>query len=635
MQGWYQLGGAIASAAATGLFALWLQGSQAQPPTHHAQKLGGLANMVPPAPTESSNLPQSGDRMTINGREVAAPWYRWRPEKDSSWRLGIRDVTFGKLFGGELRDTQNPDQQPIQWFAYEQTVETHLAQGSRYLDITQLAQDAGWHWWIEGKTLHVTTQEATVNAIRRGEHEWGIRWVLQFDRATPWQNQLVGRITAESQSQQKDRQGTQARPQHEWMVAVDTQFLNKELQKKATNLAQDSLMGIKVREGKLRLRLQTPLHCPPRIQTLGDPPRLVLDLGPTAMPERDMLWAPGIRWRQDWIQVGSDRLGVRWLEIDLKKETMAVKPIGQPHTQVGLSSLAELARQWQAYAAINGGFFNRNNYLPLGVVRRDGMWLSAPVLGRGAIGWNDEGDVKIAPLRFQETITTGTGRQFPVIFFNSGYVRAGIARYNRQWGKTYTPLTDGEILVIVRDHRVVKRHQADKAGEKAYQIPTDGYLLALRSFHSAASAFPVGIRVTSQRSPQPTDFNNYPHILGAGPILLRNGDQVLNASQESFSRNFAAGRAPRSVVGTTNSGKLLLAAIHYSCDRDGKAIAPNLETTAQIMQRIGAVDALNLDGGNSSTLYLGGRILNKSPRQTGRIHNGIGVFLENSPATPH
>jgi hypothetical protein len=356
----------------------------------------------------------------------------------------------------------------------------------------------------------------------------------------------------------------------------------------------------------------------------------VIDLGPDAMPKRDIKWAPGIRWRQDWVEVGSDRFGVRWLEIDLNKPGIEVKPIGKPDTLTGIVSLADMAKQWQAYAAINGGFFNRNNYLPLGGLRRDGLWLSAPVLRRGAIGWNYQGEVKIAPLSFQETITTSTGREFPVIFFNSGYVRAGIARYNRQWGKTYTPLTDNEIIVIVQDKRVAKRYQAAKAGKKAYEIPKDGYLLTLRSFRSAASWFPVGTRITSERSPQPSDFNNYPQILGAGPILLQDGDKVLNVRQESFSRNFVEGKAPRSVIGTTDSGKLLLATIHYSCTAGEKAFAPSLETTAKIMQKLGAVDALNLDGGNSSTLYLGGQILNKFPRQTGRIHNGIGVFLENS-----
>ena len=42
------------------------------------------------------------------------------------------------------------------------------------------------------------------------------------------------------------------------------------------------------------------------------------------------------------------------------------------------------------------------------------------------------------------------------------------------------------------------------------------------------------------------------------------------------------------------------------------------------------VDALNLDGGSSTTLYLGGQILDRPPSTAARVHNGIGVFLQPS-----
>jgi len=48
------------------------------------------------------------------------------------------------------------------------------------------------------------------------------------------------------------------------------------------------------------------------------------------------------------------------------------------------------------------------------------------------------------------------------------------------------------------------------------------------------------------------------------------------------------------------------------------------------MQQLGAVNALNLDGGSSTTLYLGGQLLDRLPRTAARVHNGIGVFLQPS-----
>ena len=58
---------------------------------------------------------------------------------------------------------------------------------------------------------------------------------------------------------------------------------------------------------------------------------------------------------------------------------------------VGTNHLIKSAPLAPVAAAINGGYFNRNNRMPLGAIKRDGKWLSSPILNRGAIGWNDRG----------------------------------------------------------------------------------------------------------------------------------------------------------------------------------------------------------------------------------------------------
>ena len=67
----------------------------------------------------------------------------------------------------------------------------------------------------------------------------------------------------------------------------------------------------------------------------------------------------------------------------------------------------------------------------------------------------------------------------------------------------------------------------------------------------------------------------------------------------------------------------MLVAIHFSPGGRG----PTLRETAQIMQQLGAHNALNLDGGNSSSLYLGGSLINRHRGTVGRVHNGLGVFI--------
>ena len=89
--------------------------------------------------------------------------------------------------------------------------------------------------------------------------------------------------------------------------------------------------------------------------------------------------------------------------------------------------------------------------------------------------------------------------------------------------------------------------------------------------------------------------------MGGGPLLIRDRNIVLNPQLEGFSTNFIQGVAPRTAVGKTADGTWIIATMH---DRVGGR-GPTLSETAQIMQQLGAVDALNLDGGSSSSLLFG------------------------------
>ena len=120
---------------------------------------------------------------------------------------------------------------------------------------------------------------------------------------------------------------------------------------------------------------------------------------------------------------------------------------------MGIAPLLQIAQRYAAAAAINGGFFNRNGHLPLGAIRRDGRWISSPILNRGAIAWNDVGQVKIGRLSVQETLTS-TEKSLPILAFNSGYVKAGASRYSWEWGSSYTPLSNNEIIVVIQNNIV-------------------------------------------------------------------------------------------------------------------------------------------------------------------------------------
>ncbi|WP_420807056.1 phosphodiester glycosidase family protein [Trichormus azollae] len=351
----------------------------------------------------------------------------------------------------------------------------------------------------------------------------------------------------------------------------------------------------------------------------------MIDIQPDGLVAKDITWAKGLRWQQKFINSGTDSFPVVWLEINPTVVGLSLKPIwANPETQTGIAPLIQTAQRYLAVAGINGGYFNRNNKLPLGAIRRDNQWVSGPILNRGAIGWNDSGEYYFGRLTLNETLITSNNQPLSILFLNSGYVQNGIARYTPIWGSTYTPLTDNEIILVVQKDQIINQLPGSKVGVTPIPIPQDGYLLSLRGTAATnTSKLPIGTKVSLTSTTTPGDFSRYPHIIGAGPLLVQNRQIVLNAKAETFSDAFIAEKAVRSAICTTTTGNLMIAAVHNRAGGNG----PTLAEHAQLMQFMGCVNALNLDGGSSTTLYLGGQLLDRSPNTAARVHNGIGIFI--------
>ena len=106
-------------------------------------------------------------------------------------------------------------------------------------------------------------------------------------------------------------------------------------------------------------------------------------------------------------------------------------------------------------------------------------------------------------------------------------------------------------------------------------------------------------------------------LLQAGPLLVRDGVAVFDreadregfrAGAHQFDSDITAERHPRAALAVTGDGKLLAVA----CDGRSRTDAGlTLEELTEALVALGARDALNLDGGGSTTLIAGGRLRNR------------------------
>ncbi|MEM8542435.1 MAG: phosphodiester glycosidase family protein [Cyanobacteria bacterium P01_H01_bin.119] len=333
---------------------------------------------------------------------------------------------------------------------------------------------------------------------------------------------------------------------------------------------------------------------------------------------------PGVEQRRQTVVVDGIGFPTDSFTVDLRRSNLALRPIWTtPSTVPGLTPLTTLAAQWQAAIAINAGFFNRNNRLPLGAIRTNGQWISGPILGRGAIAWSDTGEIYIGRLALEQTLTTESGQQFPIQAINSGYVQAGVGLYTPAWGAAYTPVLDNETIVVIAGNQVVRHQAGGAAGSSTVPIPNNGFVLAVRAYRAAVNAMPPGMVLSIASTTIPDIFDAYPHAVGGGPLLLVNNTVVLNPQAEQFSQAFASQSAARSAVGKTADGRLMMVTVSPQAGGRG----PTLRQLAGIMQALGNTDALNLDGGNSSSLYANGTLVNRSPQSAARVNSGLGVFV--------
>lgn len=551
-----------------------------------------------------SQITHRGNQVLLNGRRVSMPWIQQQQ------KLGLADASLVSELGFELLNSNSPTQQPVAWFSApdQLKLESWLTPQYRYLDVSSL-QRLGWQVERQGESLQISTPTARITGLQQQQQPWGNRLVISLDRATPYQ-------LTESQG--------------ELALTLDAQTDSNAAANAAQALvsqAKPGLAHLKLEPSGARtvLRLAYDSALRPQVQTQSNPSRLVIDLRPDAMVERDILWAPGLRWQQQWVSLGNSKFPVVGLEVDPRQAGLSLRPMLSATSGSNITGTAPLAattQHNQGIAAINGGFFNRNNRLPLGAIRSADRWLSGPILSRGALGWSDRGEVTVGRLSLRETLTAN-GQPILLQATNSGYVGAGVARYTPDWGSSYSTIIDRETLVTVRNHQVTSQKPVAQAGQAA-PIPGDGYLLVIRADAAALDKLAVGTKLEITAQTQPDEFSRFAQVMGAGPLLIQNRQIVLDAQAEKFSASFIQEEAPRSVIATNPQSKLLLLTVHNRVNGSG----PTLAELAQLMHQLGLVNALNLDGGSSTTLYLGGQILNRMPNSTASISNGIGVFIQ-------
>jgi len=138
------------------------------------------------------------------------------------------------------------------------------------------------------------------------------------------------------------------------------------------------------------------------------------------------------------------------------------------------------------------------------------------------------------------------------------------------------------------------------------EIPPGGSLFAPWGYEGGL-ALDGSSNATIQTMPSGgwSDNVTHPDILACGPLLILSG--VIPSSALTAVGGHCTNRHPRSAIGLTANNRLILLTVDGRTDL---AFGMTCEEIAEVMEDLGCQDALNLDGGGSSTLWGVGELYN-------------------------
>ncbi|WP_193449098.1 phosphodiester glycosidase family protein [Streptomyces plicatus] len=387
---------------------------------------------------------------------------------------------------------------------------------------------------------------------------------------------------------------------------------------------------------------------------------------PSAPPATGAELPAGVRYQEFTRYLGAGRpvrLHVLRVAPDARARVTAVHGAAMNRAD----TVSSLARRTGALVAFNGTYFDvradrdgrGHDGDPIGLYAEQGKVLSEAVSGRPALLLGREHGRLTARVAEASTdvrlrAADGAGRELdgvnrvagrdpgcraggrtaggagPVARPSGGGCAEGdeVVQFTTEWGTRTPPGPADSTEVVLAADGTALRTRSPAGGP----VPADGWSLygVGRGAAWLRAHVPPGTRpVVTERVTVPpgrTPLGTIGTALGGSARLLRAGVVDADAAR------LRAEAEPRTVAGVTADGTLLLLAVDGRAQKESVGATPT--EAARLARSLGAVDAVNLDGGGSTTVAVAGHLRN-APRGTEngpvterRVANAIVVLPE-------
>ena len=339
---------------------------------------------------------------------------------------------------------------------------------------------------------------------------------------------------------------------------------------------------------------------------------------------------PGVEYAQVEHKIGGDPVKINLLRLDRLKVKLDV--VHAADKAIGLETTSSIAKRRKAVAAINSGFFRLDKSAfagdASGVLMIDQVLLSESNLDRTAVFIADypATNLGIGQIRTRLTLDWN-GRNISASGLNRERKADEIVAYSSAFGPSTMTSGPGIELTLLKD-----RIASVNKGNANTVIPDGGWVISASGL--AASQFAeaqIGDRMEFRAAPMLSANGNwlpleYVDDIVAGVSRLISGGKIdLSWEREKAAKAFAETRHPRTAVAKLKDGKFLMVTVDGR--QPGVSVGMSLQELAEYLLSLGAVDAMNLDGGGSTTMYLDGKVVNTPSDKEGERKIGDAIVV--------
>jgi exopolysaccharide biosynthesis protein len=302
------------------------------------------------------------------------------------------------------------------------------------------------------------------------------------------------------------------------------------------------------------------------------------------------------------------QFSIHVLKVNLDNRNINVKPAIAQDFIGWLKPVSYIARQNNAIAAINGTFYEtqRRPKLPVGIIIIDERIVNKTLLSRTTLGITKGKRIIMGiPKVKGKVLNLENHAQFPIWGINRPRKRNEVVIYTPEYGeRTRTNLYGLELSI--EDQIVTEMCQGNSI------IPQNGYVISLHGWTKGyANRLPLDSTVTIQYNLS-EEWSSVEQALTGGPRLIENGGIVVDQSlkREGFRGGILEPNA-RTAVGIGKHNELLMVVVEGKKYWWGGTSGVTYDQLAHLMRWMDCRDAMGLDGGGTSTMYVDGKVVNK------------------------